>query len=120
LRKIGFISSDPAHTARGYLPPEKHRFDSKSADPRNEYTPEFTFLATRPMGREMIAAVPKLPESHGRDWPAEETVSRQRDGTTLWQIEAQCDDHFILAWGRTRSQAWNAVARITERIQRIR
>ena len=68
----------------------------------------------------MIAATEILPSNDVPLWSAEETVSRQRDGSTLWQIEAQCNEHCILAWGRTRSQAWKAATRMAERIRKQR
>ena len=66
----------------------------------------------------MIALARNSPQDYAPEWSAEETASRQRDGSTLWQIEAQCDDHRILVWGRTRSQAWKAASRMVARIRR--
>jgi len=70
------------------------------------------------MGGEMVAPIRNLPEDQRHDWSAEETVSRQRDGSTLWQVEAECNKHWILVWGSTRSQAWQAATRMADRIRR--
>ena len=54
---------------------------------------------------------------HAPGWSGEETAYRQRDGSTLWQVEANCREHRILVWGRTRSEAWKAASRMANRIQ---
>jgi ribosomal protein L24E len=70
------------------------------------------------MGEEMIAAARSPVPDRASAWSAEETAYRQRDGSTLWQVEAKCDEHWILVWGRSRNQAWTAASRMASRIQR--
>jgi hypothetical protein len=50
-------------------------------------------------------------------WTAAEIEYRQPDGSTVWQVEASRNEHRVLAWGRTRGDAWKAAERILRRVQ---
>ncbi len=50
-------------------------------------------------------------------WTAGEVEYRQPDGSTVWQVEASRQEHRVLAWARTRGDAWKAAERILRRVQ---
>jgi len=75
-------------------------------------------LVPRLLGGKVGKKSPKRKEGTSSEWSVEETVYRQRDGSTLWQADANCQEHRILVWGQSQSGVWRAVSRMADRIQR--
>jgi hypothetical protein len=68
----------------------------------------------------VVTTNPHLPLLQGSGWSAAETEYRQPDGSTVWQVEANRDEHRVLVWGRTRGDAWRAAHRMFRRIEQSR
>jgi len=66
------------------------------------------------------ASDPRFRSSQPLGWTTAEIEYRQQDGSTVWQVEASRHEDRILAWGRTRGDAWKAAHRILRRVERNR
>jgi len=49
-------------------------------------------------------------------WSVGEAPLQGPDGSTFWQIDATRQGHTILAWGRTKDEAWLAACRLAGRV----
>ena len=49
-------------------------------------------------------------------WSAGEASLQEADGSLFWQIDATRQGHTILAWGRTKAEAWQAACRMARRV----
>ena len=74
----------------------------------------------RPLGLRLTSLVRATKRSLNvlRDlgWSADEAPLEQADGSLFWQIDATRHGHTILAWGRTKAQAWEAACRLARRV----
>lgn len=75
-------------------------------------------VVPRLLGGELGKKSQKRREDTPPELSAAETVYRQRDGSTLWQIDANCQEHRLLVWGQSQSGVWRAVSRMADRIQK--
>ena len=44
-------------------------------------------------------------------WSIDESVVRNRDGSTSWQVSAKRHGHVIFVWAPTRTGAWKSACR---------
>jgi hypothetical protein len=49
-------------------------------------------------------------------WLLGEPALQQAAGSMLWQVDATRQGHTILAWGRTKAEAWRAACRMASRV----
>jgi len=52
-------------------------------------------------------------------WSVTQQSHRSRDGSLCWQVNATWRGHTIMAWGRTRDDAWRAACRQANRVRKV-